>query len=128
MLQLWQSAYTTAGATPPETWKEGIFRPEGHSVSVSDIYFIGHYLKLIATQRGEVLRFHANGVETRNGMVDAEIVVKSIGFEINEGNERLLGRSRMRPNMNVDSGLWAIFEPHLDADSNLLRSLVTSAQ
>ena len=37
MLALWQRAYAASGATPPECWAEGLFRPDGHTVSVSDI-------------------------------------------------------------------------------------------
>ena len=27
MLQMWQRAYSMAQASPPETWRQGIFRP-----------------------------------------------------------------------------------------------------
>ena len=121
MLQLWQSAYALARATPPESWKQGIFRPDGHSVSVSDVYFIGHALGLVSTQRTTTRCFHSNGVSSQDGTFhEAQIVIKAVGFEINEGNECLLGRSHMSANTLVDRGLWAMFEPHLDATANLL--------
>jgi hypothetical protein len=47
-----------------------------------------------------------------------DFVGRCIGFEVNEGNERLLGRSRMPANSKVDRGLAAIFEAHNDAQSN----------
>ena len=43
VINLWRQAYDSAAAQPPETWQRGVFRPDGHSVSVSDIYFVGHH-------------------------------------------------------------------------------------
>ena len=34
MLSHWRTVYRLARATPPETWAEGIFRPDGHRLSV----------------------------------------------------------------------------------------------
>ena len=121
MLRLWRDAYAVVRASPPETWEHGIFRPDGHSVSVSDIYFIAHHHYLITTRRASVLCFSDKNVTLDDGTVHlAHIVLKCLGFEINEGNERLVGRACMLPNGVVEQGLWTIVEPHLDAKTNLL--------
>ena len=121
MLRLWRDAYAVVRASPPETWEHGIFRPDGHSVSVSDIYFIAHHHYLITTRRASVLCFSDKNVTLDDGTVHlAHVVLKCLGFEINEGNERLVGRACMLPNGVVEQGLWTIVEPHLDANTNLL--------
>jgi hypothetical protein len=45
-------------------------------------------------------------------------VIKCVGFEVNEGNERLVGRSCMLDNGFVDHSVSTHFEPHLDERSN----------
>ena len=126
MLGLWKEAYRISGATEPESWARGIFRPDGHTVSVSDIYFIAHFAQRMCTTTGAIECFFDGGVHSTIGRVClAEIVVKSIGFEVNEGNERFLGRAQMMPMCGggvgwgeVDPGLHCMLEPHLDSGSN----------
>ena len=119
MLSHWRGTYKKVGATPPETWELGVFRPDGHSVSVSDIYFVAHALGMVHTKRTTVASFLPDGVSTVCGSrFEAQLVAKCIGFEVNEGTERLLGRSRMLPSMQAGQGLFVSFEPHLDHVSN----------
>ena len=57
MLDMWRQVYIGAPAQPPETWQRGVFRPDGHSVSVSDIYFVGHHgTKLLRMEGPTALR------------------------------------------------------------------------
>ena len=44
------------------------------------------------------------------------MVIVAVGFEVNEGNEKILGRSRVRGAMMVDHGLWTLVEAHPDGD------------
>jgi hypothetical protein len=121
VVTMWRKIYSIVHATPPETWKRGVFRPDGPSVSVSDIYFVGHHLGLINTEVATIRSFHRDGVETRQGTHHkTSVVLKCIGFQINEGNERLLGRATMRLDGAVEDGLFAVVEPHLDERANLL--------
>ena len=56
VLMHWQKAYDLTGATRPECWKEeGVLKPDGHTVSTSDMFFIAHHMRMIATRLGEVL-------------------------------------------------------------------------
>ena len=50
MVGLWQRCYQLAGATPPECWEHGQFRPDGHTVSVPDLYFVAHWLGVLDTR------------------------------------------------------------------------------
>ena len=116
VLSHWHSAYNLSGATRPECWREGILKPDGHTVSTSDMFFIGCHLQMAATRLGEVARLEPKAVITRDGQqLDAGVLIKCVGFELNEGNERLLGRARMRINSQVAHHLWMLIEPHLDS-------------
>jgi hypothetical protein len=111
--------YALARAAPPETWRRGVFRPDGHSVSVSDLYFIGHHLGLVGTELALTHRLQRDGILTERGTFHAaDILLKCIGFQINEGNERLLGRARTSADGAMDDGLFALVESHLDERAN----------
>ena len=175
-LGYWQLAYDTSGATRPECWKQGLLKPDGHTVSTSDLYFLAHHLQVCFTRApvtlggrkhvtianaplpcaamrislsvcvcvclsslhpwpgcpndaarpgpaqvaavhlGAVLCLNERSLTTTDATtLPTDIVVKAVGFELNEGNERLLGRVQMRCNSHVDGSLWLQLEPHLDA-------------
>jgi hypothetical protein len=82
-MMYWKKTYELSGATQPECWMARIKHP-GHTISVSDIWFIGHYLKKIETVCGEISAMTENGV-TVDGrrQIPADIVVNAIGFERN---------------------------------------------
>ena len=42
------------------------------------------------------------------------MVVKAVGLEVNESNERIRGRSRVQGGSVVDDGIWMVDEPHPD--------------
>jgi hypothetical protein len=109
----WQGLYTKSSAVKPECWREGIVKPDGHTVSVSDIFFVAHGLRRLITQFGEAKSLTEDAVITNNDdFLPADILLKCIGFEINEGNEKLLGRSHTRLHVG---GCHFIYEPHLDS-------------
>ena len=43
LVALWRMAYSASAATPPECWADGVYRPDGHTVSVSDVWFLSHH-------------------------------------------------------------------------------------
>ena len=77
MVSFWQHAYKEAGAHPPESWKERKYRPDGHTVSVSDIWFVGHRLQVIGTSQDEIERFLLDGIHTIGG-VFMQVVFKKL--------------------------------------------------
>ncbi|KAL1524553.1 hypothetical protein AB1Y20_019445 [Prymnesium parvum] len=123
----WQQLYKQSTTTKPECWAEGKVKPDGHTLSVSDIFFVAHALGLLRTFVGDVESCTENGVvatacqgddSAHDGMLlPCTLLIKCVGFEINEGNERILGRSHNR----FQQSLWMIYEPHLDND--LFRNL-----
>ena len=60
-------AYDGSGATRPECWAEGVLKPDGHTVSVSDAFFVAHSLGLVTTRLGEVQELERSGVRTADG-------------------------------------------------------------
>ena len=118
MVGLWQRAYMLAGATPPECWEHGQFRPDGHTVSVSDLYFIAPFLGVLDTRQGVVQMVGTDGIWTNRGAYMAStVLIKALGFEIQEGNETMLGRSRITSSHFVAPGVFCVFEPHLNSGS-----------
>ena len=115
--------FAASTATPPESWAQGQFLPDGHTVSVSDMYFVAHFVRRVDTIRGVASSMEAAGVVTTEGVhVGADVLVKCIGFEFNTANEQLLGRTHMSPDGLVDvRGLWAIFEAQPDGNFGSVR-------
>ena len=110
--------YDQCGATKPETWSQGIYRPDGHTVSVSDIHFVAHHTGSLATKNAVVAKCQPKGMMDDTGEFHtAQVFIKCVGFHTNEGNERLLGRATMDSSGNVANRLMAFFEPHLDVKS-----------
>ena len=82
-MMYWKKMYELSGARQPECWMSKI-KHEGHTISVSDIWFVGHYLKKIETITGEISGMTENGVHVDGKHhIEADIVVNSIGFERN---------------------------------------------
>ena len=117
VLTHWHRAYDASGAHRPECWSSGLLKPDGHTVSVSDLFFIGHHMRMLSTACGEVGRLEGSStvVTVGGGRLEAGVVIKCVGFELNEGNERLLGRARMQSFGFASDGLWLLFEAHLDS-------------
>ena len=90
--------------------------PDGHGVSVSDIYFVAHFCQRVNSLVGVATGFERSAVLVgrERTRLEADVLIRSIGFDINEGNERLLGRSHIRAGGQMDVGLWTIYEPHVD--------------
>jgi hypothetical protein len=117
LVAVWREAYRESSATPPEVWNQGRFLPEGHTVSVSDVYFIASHVGLLDSVVGTAMLFDPFGVTLSSGAhVSASIVIKAVGFELNEGSERIVGRVQVYGGCLIDSSLWTIVEPHPDGN------------
>ena len=54
MFAQWQRIFDDAGAVRPECWESGTVKPDGHTLSVADIYFVAHRLRLLSTHRAQI--------------------------------------------------------------------------
>ncbi|KAJ8604901.1 hypothetical protein CTAYLR_004322 [Chrysophaeum taylorii] len=92
-LRQWQRLYEASGARPPDTWPAKI-KPDGHTISVSDVWWIGHHLKKLETKIGrKIARMEEDGARLDDGdFVPCDLVVACVGFERNaRACERLTG-------------------------------------
>jgi hypothetical protein len=117
-MMYWKKLYDLSGATKPECWM-GKVKHDGHTISVSDIWFIGHYLKKIKTITGEISSMTPKGVLV-NGQqpVDADIVVNCVGFERNTlAAEAISGYRETYNNNYLDKDFFYLADAYIDADA-----------
>jgi cation diffusion facilitator CzcD-associated flavoprotein CzcO len=117
-MMYWKKLYQLSGATQPECWM-GKVKHEGHTISVSDIWFVGHYLKKIETITGKISQMTENGVVVDgHGPIDADIVVNCIGFERNTQElTRTSSHSEMYNNNYVDQDFMYLADAYIDDDA-----------
>ncbi len=116
-MMLWKKLYDRSGATAPECWM-GKVKHEGHTISVSDIWFIGHYLKKIRTVAGSITDMYENGVVVNDQQrIDADVLVNCVGFHRNAVNVKEICAYRQMYNNNyVDKDLMYLADAYLDDD------------
>jgi hypothetical protein len=117
-MMYWKKLYDLSGASKPECWM-GKIKHDGHTISVSDIWFIGHYLKKIKTITGEISTMTPQGVLV-NGQqpVDADIVVNCVGFERNTlAAEAISGYKETYNNNYLDKDFFYLADAYIDADA-----------
>ena len=111
----WKKLYASSGATQPECWM-GKIKHDGHTISVSDIWFIGHYLKKLETVNGAVTGLDESGVAVDHRQrIRADIVVNCIGFERNTSAAKALcGYREMYNNNYVDKDFMYLADAYID--------------
>jgi len=114
----WKKLYELSGATQPECWM-GKIKHEGHTISVSDIWFVGHYLNKINTITGEINGLIENGVLLDGQRhIEADIVVNCIGFERNAPVvEALSGHRLMHNNNYIAKDFMYLADAYIDNDA-----------
>ncbi len=117
-MMYWKKLYDLSGATQPECWM-GKVKHDGHTISVSDIWFIGHYLKKIETVAGAITDMTADTVVVNDQQrITADIVVNCVGFERNTPlAEALSGFREMYNNNYVDKDFMYLADAYIDADA-----------
>ena len=115
---LWKKLYDQSGATQPECWM-GKIKHDGHTISVSDIWFIGHYLKKLETIAGTITGMYEEGVIVDNQhRIDADVVVNCVGFYRNALTvKELFDYKKMYNNNYVDKDLMYLADAHIDDDA-----------
>jgi thioredoxin reductase len=78
--QRWNRLYKQSGAVVPPGWPKQI-KPKGHTISVSDIWFVGHKLGKLATKVGAVKTLEPSAVCLEDGTrIECDVVVPCLGF------------------------------------------------
>jgi hypothetical protein len=115
---LWKKLYDQSGATQPECWM-GKIKHDGHTISVSDIWFIGHYLKKIETLAGTITGMYEDGVIVDNQhRIEADVVVICVGFYRNALNVKAIcDYKKMYNNNCLDKDLMYLADAYIDDDA-----------
>ena len=102
----WKKLYAASGATVPECWPSKV-KHDGHTISVSDVWFVGHHLGKLTTTTGNFERLEAGGVNLQDGsFIHADVVIGCIGFERSSFlAEHLTGRSDLSHSNYLDKNM-----------------------
>lgn len=116
-MMLWKKLYDTSGATQPECWM-GKIKHRGHTISVSDIWFIAHHLKKLETITGSITEMYDHGVIVNHEQkIEADIVVNCIGFHRNSpAVKKLCGYREMFNNNYIDKDMMYLADAYIDDD------------
>jgi hypothetical protein len=112
----WKELYTAAGCTIPECWPKQV-KHEGHTISVSDVWFIGHHMKKLSTRTGEIERIDRDGVVIGSSgeFIPCDVVVGCIGFErSNYLCEYLTGRTEVKTTNFLDKNMMYLADAEID--------------
>ncbi|MEX1329280.1 MAG: FAD-dependent oxidoreductase [Desulfobacterales bacterium] len=114
----WKKLYDQSGATQPECWM-GKIKHDGHTISVSDIWFIGHYLKKIETITGTMTGMYEDGVIVdHQHRVAADVVVNCVGFHRNASKvKEICNYKEMYNNNYVDKDFMYLADAYIDDDA-----------
>jgi len=89
--------------------------PEGHTISVSDIWLVAHAYGALSTIRGEVEAVEADGVRTADGAkIPCDLIVKCTGFHRQDAARSMLGADLVHANNVVRPNLVYAAESILD--------------
>lgn len=113
----WRQCYEDAGLPTPECWTEGLLKPHNHTVSVSDLVFIGGYHGCCSLKVGLIKKFRMDGtgVTLADGTdLDVDIVIKATGFHINEDVAKCTGEDKMYGHNLITHQMSYVAEPLLD--------------
>lgn len=116
-MMLWKKLYDISGATQPECWM-GMIKHRGHTISVSDIWFIAHHLKKMQTTTGTITEMYDAGVVVNHDLrIEADIVVNCIGFTRNASAvKQLCGYSQTYNNNYIDKDFMYLADAYIDDD------------
>ncbi len=115
---LWKKLYDQSGATQPECWM-GKVKHDGHTISVSDLWFIGHYLKKIETIAGQITSMYEKGVIVENKhRIEADVVLNCVGFYRNAlAVKNICDYKDMYNNNYIDKDLMYLADAYIDDDA-----------
>lgn len=97
----------------------GKIKHTGHTISVSDIWFIAHHLKKLETVTGSVAALEEHGVVLDNGTrIDADVVINCVGFYRNASQVPSLCDYTEMYNINyVDKDFMYLADAYIDDDA-----------
>lgn len=116
-MMLWKKLYDLSGATQPECWM-GKIKHEGHTISVSDIWFVAHHLGKLNTHTGSIASVEKDAVVLDDGTrVTADIIVNCVGFHrMSTVLREMCDYHEMYNNNYIDKDLMYLADAYIDDD------------
>ncbi|CAE7229956.1 lolF1, partial [Symbiodinium microadriaticum] len=111
----WKQLYERSTCTVPECWPKQV-KHDGHTISVSDIWFVAHFMQKLRTAVGEIQCLVKDGVILSSGeFIACDVVVGCIGFERSSFLcEKLTGRSEVRATNYLDKDMMYLADAEID--------------
>ena len=111
----WKQLYERSSCTVPECWPKQV-KHDGHTISVSDIWFVAHFMKKLRTAVGEIQHLVKDGVMLSSGdFLPCDVVVGCIGFERSSFLcEKLTDRSQVRTTNYLDKDMMYLADAEID--------------
>jgi len=111
----WKQLYEASGCRLPECWPKQV-KHDGHTISVSDIWFVAHHMKKLSTMTGLIQHIEKEGVMLCSGdFVPCDVVVGCIGFErSNFLCESLTGRCEVKTTNYLDQHMMYLADAEID--------------
>jgi hypothetical protein len=117
-MSLWKKLYDLSGATQPECWMAKM-KHDGHTISVSDLWFIAHYLKRMESVTGSVEDMFDKGVIAGGRRIEADVVVKCVGFHRNSSAAAALcGARETYSNNYIDKDFMYLADAFIDENAH----------
>eukprot|EP00747_Dinoflagellata_sp_TGD_P055755 gnl/TRDRNA2_/TRDRNA2_149708_c0_seq1.p1 gnl/TRDRNA2_/TRDRNA2_149708_c0~~gnl/TRDRNA2_/TRDRNA2_149708_c0_seq1.p1 ORF type:complete len:443 (-),score=86.80 gnl/TRDRNA2_/TRDRNA2_149708_c0_seq1:84-1370(-) len=114
----WKQCYLDAKLKTPECWDEGLLKPDGHTISVSDVVYIAGFHGMSDIKVGEIKNITGDGmgVDLKDGStINTDVIIKCTGFHLNGDVETITGKNRMYPDGLLAYNMNYGAEPLLDA-------------
>ena len=116
LMAAWRALHVATGTPLPECWSDGLLKPDGHTVSVADAWFLAHHHERATLHVGSIAGIDRDGtlrLSTGTRLARADVLIKSTGFDLHRTSgvlpaERMHGLGVMAPELMVQ------VEAHLD--------------
>jgi cation diffusion facilitator CzcD-associated flavoprotein CzcO len=117
-MSLWKALYDQSGATQPECWPLKM-KHDGHTISVSDLWFIGHWLKKLTTVTGGIDAIDETSVRVGDRRIEADVIVACVGFHRNASTAAALcGKTETLSTNYVDRDFMYLADAHIDDNAH----------
>jgi len=114
-MKCWRKVYKDSTAAQPACWP-GKIKEDGHTISVSDIWFVASHMGMLETRVGTLERFEDGGCVLADGsFLPADVAVGCIGFERNTTFcEQLTGRAEIKHSNYLDKNMMYLADAEID--------------
>lgn len=114
LFDLWRGVYAASAGCPPCWSRGGALKPDGHTISVSNLFFVAAAAGRVEVVEGAVERIVGRELYLAQRRLPCDVAIVCVGFHKNAALPTLLGSSTTRDIGLVEPGLWMLCEGHID--------------